>query len=380
MQTNAQSAAPARVTEEAVVDLRERLARRRRVGLPAGLEPRHGVDSAWLERLLARWADGYDWRVHEQRVLDLPWELVDGPTPLRVVHRRGAPGAPVVVLLHGWPDSVLRFEKVLPLLGDATVVVPALPGYPFSASSAAGGMSGVDMADVVAAAMRQLGHERYVVSGGDIGAGVAEALLRRHGHAVSAVHLTDVPQGHLAAELPDDLTDDERAYADRRERWQAAEGGYAHEHATKPGTLAVALGDSPAGLLAWIGEKLWSWSDRSVEGGMEAVFSDDDVLTWVSAYWFTGAIGTSFGPYALRQPSTNERVEGAVPVVLSIFPGDLANAPRSFAERLFDVRAFHEHSSGGHFAAWERPDAFAADLREAIALGAATAGPEAVEA
>jgi pimeloyl-ACP methyl ester carboxylesterase len=371
MQTNAQTPAPARVPEEAVADLRERLARRRRVDLPAGLEPRHGVDAVWLERLLARWADGYDWRVHEQRILDLPWELVDGPTPLRVVHRRGAPDAPVVVLLHGWPDSVLRFEKVLPLLGDATVVVPALPGYPFSASSAAGGMSGVEMADVVAAALAAMGHERYVVSGGDIGAGVAEALLRRHGQAVSAVHLTDVPQGHLAAELPDDLTDEERAYADRREQWQAAEGGYAHEHATKPGTLAVALGDSPAGLLAWIGEKLWSWSDRSVEGGTEAVFGDDDVLTWVSAYWFTGTIGTSFGPYALREPSTNERVEAAVPAVLSIFPGDLANAPRSFAERLFDVRAFHEHSSGGHFAAWERPAEFAADLREAIALGRA---------
>jgi pimeloyl-ACP methyl ester carboxylesterase len=372
MQTNAQTPAPARVAEEAVVDLRERLARRRRVDLPSALEPRHGVDSAWLDRLLTRWADGYDWRVHEQRVLDLPWELVDGAVPLRVVHRRGAPDAPVVVLLHGWPDSVLRFEKVLPLLGDATVVVPALPGYPFSASSAAGGMSGTDMADVVAAAMHRLGHDRYVVSGGDIGAYVAEALLRRHGHAVSAVHLTDVPQGHLA-ELPDDLTDDERAYADRREQWQAAEGGYALEHATKPGTLAVALGDSPAGLLAWIGEKLRSWSDLSVEGGMEAVFSDDDVLTWVSAYWFTGTIGTSFGAYALREPSTNERVEAPVPAVLSIFPGDLANAPRSFAERLFDVRAFHEHSAGGHFAAWERPEQFAADLREAIAFGSAGA-------
>ncbi|TWX38472.1 epoxide hydrolase [Frigoribacterium sp. ACAM 257] len=373
MQTNTQSAAPARVSEEAVADLRDRLARRRRVDLPAGLEPRHGVDASWLERLLARWADGYDWRVHEQRILDLPWELVDGPTPLRVVHRRGAPGAPVVVLLHGWPDSVLRFEKVLPLLGDATVVVPALPGYPFSASSAARGMSGVDMADVVAAALAAMGHERYVVSGGDIGAGVAEALLRRHGHAVSAVHLTDVPQGHLAAELPDDLTDAERAYADRREQWQAAEGGYAHEHATKPGTLAVGLGDSPAGLLAWIGEKLWSWSDRSIEGGMEAVFGDDDVLTWVSAYWFTETIGTSFAPYALREPASNERVEAAAPAVLSIFPGDLANAPRSFAERLFDVRAFHEHPSGGHFAAWEQSEAFTADLREAITLGSARA-------
>lgn len=366
LRTDHRSDAPPRVSDAAIDDLQRRLDSVRRVDLPAGLEPRHGIDQVWLQTLLDRWTDGYDWREHEDRIRALPWELVDGDVPLRVVHQHGPAGAPVVVLLHGWPDSVLRFAKVLPKLAGYTVVVPALPGYPLSAPTPAGGMSGQDMADVIAAAMASLGYDRYVVSGGDIGGGVAEALIRRHGAAIAAAHLTDIPQAHLSADLPDDLTAEERAYVDRRQQWQDAEGAYGHEHSTKPATLAVALGDSPAGLLAWIGEKLWSWTDHGDD--IDSVFTVDEALTWVSAYWFTGTIGTSFGAYALRVQPPNTRVAADVPVVVSEFPGDLANAPRSFAERLFDVRAFHEHDRGGHFAAWERPEQFVADLREAVAL------------
>lgn len=365
MQSNA-SAAPPPVSEAVLADFRDRLNRSRRVDLPAALTPGFGIDRDWLNRLLERWRKGYDWRAHEERILSLPWEWVDGPTPLRVVHQCAAAGAPVVLLLHGWPDSILRFERVLPLLEEYTVVAPALPGYPFSAPSPARGMSAVGMADVIAAAMTRLGYERYIVSAGDIGSDVAEALLRRHGAAVAAAHLTDVSQAHLAGEVPDDLSLEERAYVERRRSWQNAEGGYSHEHSTKPATLAVALGDSPSGLLAWIGEKLWSWTDHNDD--ISAVFTDDEALTWVSVYWFTGTIGTSFGPYALLVPPPNEKIDTAIPTVLSSFPADLVNAPRTFAERLFDVRAFHEHTSGGHFAAWEKPEQYVTDLKEAVGL------------
>lgn len=360
------SAAPPRVEDEALLDLHDRLDRFSRVNLPAALQVGYGIDGAWLDRLLAWWKDGYDWRAHEERILSFQWEWVDGETPLRIIHQRRASGAPVVLLLHGWPDSILRFERVLPLLTDYTVVVPALPGYPFSAASPARGMSAMEMADVIAGAMIKLGYKRYIVSGGDIGSEVAEALMRRHSTAVSAAHLTDVTQAHLAGGLPDDLSAEERAYAVRRRGWQDAEGGYSHEQSTKPATLAVALGDSPAGLLAWIGEKLESWTDH--DGDISAAFTDDQVLTWVSAYWYTGTIGTSFGPYAQLVPPPNEKVPTVIPTVLSMFPADLVNAPRTFAERLFDVRAFHEHTVGGHFAAWERPGQYVADLREAVAL------------
>jgi pimeloyl-ACP methyl ester carboxylesterase len=358
--------APPEVPDEALADLNDRLKRFHPIDLPLAFQSGFGVDQGWLNRLLRRWKDGYDWRSHEERIRSLPWERVDGQTPLRVVHQRAGAGAPVVLLLHGWPDSVLRFEKVLPLLSEYTVVVPALPGYPFSVPSDQGGMSAVEMADVIAEAMKTLGYERYVISGGDIGSDIAEAMMRRHGESISAAHLTDVSQVHLAGVLPQDLTAEEQGYVERRQKWQDSEGGYSHEHSTKPVTLAVGLGDSPAGLLAWISEKLWSWTDRGDD--ITAVFSEDEVLTWVSAYWFTGAIGTSFGPYALQVPPSNDRIAARIPTVLSVFPSDLVNAPRSFAERLFDVRGFNEHDGGGHFAAWERPHQYVADLEQTIAL------------
>ena len=120
------------------------------------------------------------------------------------------------------------------------------------------------------------------------------------------------------------------------------EGAYALEQSTKPHTLAVALGDSPAGLLAWIVEKLRAWSDCG--GDVESVFPRDDLLTWVTAYWVTGTIGTSFSSYVEQ---TDPVTEVATPTVVSIFPHDLVPAPRSFAERFFDVRVWEEQPRGG---------------------------------
>lgn len=357
--------APNRVSDEAIADLHARLSRRRRFAALLGGQPPAGVDLDWLDTLVARWTDGFDWRTQEDRILALPWELVDAPHPLRVIHQKAEPDAPVVLLLHGWPDSVLRFEKVLPLLRHVTVVAPALPGYPFSVDAPAEGMSANEMADVVAAGMHRLGYTRFVVSGGDIGCNVAEALMRNHPSMVAAAHLTDVSQRHLAGGIPDDLSPTERDYVDRWNRWQTTEAAYSLEHATKPATIAAALTDSPTGLLAWIGEKLWTWTDHGDD--ITSVFSHDEVLTWVSAYWFTSAIGSSFGPYALRTAPPNTKIPGRIPVVLSIFPDDLVNAPRDFAERLFDLEAFEEHPVGGHFPSWEQPEAYVRDLDRAIA-------------
>jgi pimeloyl-ACP methyl ester carboxylesterase len=355
-------AAPPPVPDEALDDLRDRLNRFRAVetaeAVGGGLDP-----SDW-RRLLDRWRHGFDWRAQEARIRALPWELVEGATPLRVVHRRADPAAPVVVLLHGWPDSVLRFERLLPLLEAYTVVVPALPGFPFAAPVPTRGMAAEAMGDAVADALARLGHDRYVLSAGDVGTDVAEGLLLRHAEHVAALHLTDVSQYHFLSGLPDDLDEEERAYVDRGRAWQAAEGGYMHEQSTRPRTLAVGLGDSPAGLLAWIGEKLDRWTDH--DGDLTTVFSDDELLTWVSAYWFSGAIGTSFTPYAVSSPKPAGRVD--VPTVLSVFPRDLVNAPRVFAQRSFDVREWLEPPRGGHFAAWEQPRAYADALERAVAL------------
>jgi pimeloyl-ACP methyl ester carboxylesterase len=142
------------------------------------------------------------------------------------------------------------------------------------------------------------------------------------------------------------------------------EGAYAMLQSTKPHTLAVALGDSPAGLAAWIVEKLRSWSDCG--GDVESVFPRDDLLTWVMAYWVTGTIGSSFLPYVEDTPTITGKVE--VPTAVTIFPKDLVPAPRVFAERFFDLRDWDEQTSGGHFGAWEKPEAYVEGLRRAVAL------------
>ena len=348
-----------------LVDLKDRLRAFRRVPLVEGVGWSRGTDADYLDELVAYWATTYDWREHEERILDYPWvHTGSGATALRAIHQTAGADAPTVVLLHGWPDSVLRFERVLPLLTEVDVVVPALPGFPYADAVTRPGMSTTAMADLVAGSLAELGIDRYVVSGGDIGSSVAEHLADRHPERVAALHLTDIPYSHLFAIDPAELTEAEQGYIAAGQGWQLTEGAYAMMQATKPHTLAAALGDSPAGLAAWIVEKLRSWSDCG--GDVESAFPRDDLLTWVTAYWVTGTIGSSFLPYVENAPPVDTKVD--VPTAVTIFPHDLVPAPREFGERFFDIRAWDEESSGGHFAAWEKPEAYVAGLRKAAAL------------
>ncbi|GAA3831822.1 epoxide hydrolase family protein [Amycolatopsis tucumanensis] len=351
---------PEAVPGPVLQDLRARLRAYRRVPLPPGFGWERGVDGDFLAELVAHWADHYDWRVHEERIRALPWTLAGG---LRLIHQRAATRGVPVVLLHGWPDSVLRFEKVLPLLADLNVVVPALPGFPFAAPVARGGMSAAAMAETVAAALAELGYDRYVVSAGDVGCDVAEVLAAAYPDRVAALHLTDVSQYRFLVDPPADLSPAEQAYVRSGHRWQRQEGGYMREQATKPHTLAVGLGDSPAGLAAWLLEKLRTWTDCG--GDVTTVFTREELLTWITAYWVTGSIGTSFTPYAEAGPRPGPIV---APTAFTIFPKDLVNAPREFAARFFDVRSWVEEPRGGHFGAWECPEQYVAGVRAAVSL------------
>ena len=256
------SSAPRPVDESVLVDLKDRLRAFRRVPLVEGVGWSRGTDADYLDELIAYWINTFYWREHEERILDHPRvHTGSGETGLRAIHQTAGVDAPTVVLLHGWPDSVLRFERVLPLLTDVNVVVPALPGFPYAEPVTRPGLSTTTMADLVAASLAELGIDRYVVSGGDIGSSVAEAMGRRHAEHVAAFHLTDIPYWHLFSVDPSELDEAERTYVADGQRWRLAEGAYAMMQATKPHTLAAALGDSPAGLAAWIVEKLRSWSD-----------------------------------------------------------------------------------------------------------------------
>lgn len=339
-------------------ELRERIRRTRRVTTPWHDDATRGLGGTRLDELLEHWANAYDWDAHERRIAELPWVTVRaGDADLRLIHQRSAnPGAPVVVLLHGWPDSVLRFERVLPLLADLHVVVPALPGFPFAPPLTTPGMSANTIAGIVADALDTLGHARYTVSGGDVGGTIAELLAAEHPDRVAALHLTDIAPQHALTADPAKLAPDAADYLRRTAQWFRAEGGYIAEQSTRPNTLAAALGDSLAGLAAWIVEKLESWSD-------EAAFTPDELLTWVTAYWATGTIGTSFATYA--EPVTlPDRID--TPTVLSVFAHDLKPEPRSYAEVFLDIREYVEHPVGGHFAAWEQPETYVADLRRAL--------------
>ena len=351
-------AAPPPVEDAVLEDLRRRLRSTRRVHGVAG-DWERGTDATYLTQLVEYWADRYDWRAAEARIRALPWVEHGG---MRAIHQRAAEvDAPVVVLLHGWPDSILRFERVLPLLTDVHVVVPTLSGYPYSGQPAS---SREAMAHPVAELLEQLGYERYIVAGGDIGTGVAESLARLHPERVAALHLTDLPFRQLALVPEEQWSDAERTYSAEVAEWQQRDGAYLAEQATRPNTLSPALGDSPAGLAAWLVEKLRGWSDCG--GDVESVFPRDDLLTWITLYWVTGTIGTSFGPYAQREPPAPGRVE--VPTVVHQFPAELLHPPREFAERVFDVREWEVASAGGHFAAWEQPEEYVRGLRKAIAL------------
>ena len=369
-------------------DLRARIHDTRRVTTPWSDDKTRGVIAGRLDELLERWADGYEWAPHERRIAEFPWTTVHaGGIDLRVIHQRATDrgdrtdrtdraglaagrvaaaaesSVPVVVLLHGWPDSVLRFERVLPLLTDMHVVVPALPGFPFAAPLTEPGMSAARMADIVAQALSSLGHSRYTLSGGDIGGAVAEIIAAEHPDRVASLHLTNVaPQRALTAD-PAKLAPDAAAYLARAAQWFRAEGGYIAEQSTRPNTLAVALGDSPAGLAAWLVEKLDFWSDSSAA----PAFTTDELLTWISAYWETGTIGTSFAAYTEPAMLPPGRIE--TPTVLSVFAHDIKPEPRSYAEAFLNVREYVEHPAGGHFAAWEQPEAYVSDLRRAVELG-----------
>jgi pimeloyl-ACP methyl ester carboxylesterase len=279
-----------------------------------------------------------------------------------------------LLLTHGYPDSFLRFERIIPMLTDPArfgidpddafdVVVPSLPGFGFSDPSARKGMTPLKIAELFAKLMPALGYERYGAHGGDWGGAITDALVQVAPDALIGSHHTEVSWKHIFSIDPKTLTSAEQKYIKAGKRWRDTEGAYAMLQGTKPQTLAYAMTDSPTGLAGWIVEKMRAWSDCG--GDVERRFTKDQLLTNVSLYWFTRTAGSAFRLYyeAMRACDANTTPERRVPRAFAMFPKDLVNAPREFAERFFDVRRFTEMPRGGHFAAHEEPALLAEDLR-----------------
>lgn len=367
----------ARASPAALHDLRARLRATRWPDAPEGAGWSMGVDLAYLRELVAYWADGFDWPAQEAALARLPrWVVPVQGMDLHVVHARAvAPvGTPLpLVLCHGWPDCFWRYTKLIPLLADPAahgadpadafdVVVPDMPGFGYSQAPPTA-LDTMAVAGLWAQLMSQLGYARFGAAGGDMGSHVSRYLALDHADRVVAVHRTDAGLPIYTGD-PDDLTDAERAWIQGAMAWGAGEGAYAAMHRTKPQTAAVGLHDSPAGLAAWIVEKLWAWSD--CDGDLERRFTKDEVLTLVTIVWLTGTIGSSMRMYranaAIPPEQHARRVE--VPSGFAIFAGDVVRPPRAWLDRVANVVRATEPPTGGHFAAFEEPELYAHELRE----------------
>ncbi|WP_116203899.1 epoxide hydrolase family protein [Amycolatopsis circi] len=330
-----------------------------------------GADVGYLRELVTYWADEFDWAEQEAALARLPrYRVRLGESRIHFVHARAvAPSGPALplVLTHGWPDSFWRYSKVVPLLADPgahggdpadafDVIVPDMPGYGYSDRPAGPALDSVAVAGLWAELMTVLGYPRFAAAGGDIGSSVSRFLALDHPDRVVAVHRMD---GGLPAFMPDDLTPEERSWLQDVTAWGTAEGAYAAMHRTKPQTAAVGLTDSPAGLAAWIVEKLRAWSDGDA-------FTKDEILTNVTIYWLTGTIGSAMRMYranaAIPPEQHARRVE--VPSGFSLFPADLARAPRAWLDRMANTVRVTEPERGGHFAPFEEPELYAQELRD----------------
>jgi pimeloyl-ACP methyl ester carboxylesterase len=361
----------------AIEDLRARLRATRWPDVPEDAGWTLGIDLDYLRELVAYWADGFDWPAQEAALARLPHFRVPlGGLGIHFVHARAAePAAPAfpVILCHGWPDSFWRYSKVIQLLSDPgahgadpadafDVVVPDMPGYGYSDRPAGPPLDSIAVAALWAELMSVLGYDTFGAAGGDIGSGVSRYLALDHPERTVAVHRMEAGLPVFTGDRAD-LSAAERDWLDGTANWGRAEGAYAAMHRTKPQTAAVGLTDSPAGLAAWIVEKLRAWSD--CDGDVERSFTKDEILTNVTLYWLTGTIGSSMRMYAANAaiPPAQHARRVEVPSGFALFPGDILRPPRAWLERTTNVVRVTEPDKGGHFAPFEEPELYAQELR-----------------
>jgi epoxide hydrolase len=352
------------VPEADLDDLHSRL-ERTRYAIPApGESWAAGVPPEYLRELVGYWRSTYDWRAHEARLNTYPQFLtrVDGNV-VHLVHLRSAnPDAIPILLSHGWPYT---FAEMLPLadqLQDFHVVVPSLPGYGFSAVPATGDVNGETIARTWHALMEQLGYDRYLTYGEDVGAGASDWLAALYPESVRGIHAAHAafPSRSRRSELSEVETE---FFAWLEGVWSGGEG-YSGMQSTRPDTLAASLSDSPAGLAAWIVEKFREWSD--CHGDLERSFSKDQLLTTVMIFWISNSIATSFRAYWDDERSPDLPII-TVPAGITVQRHE-NRYPRELADRTYaDVRLFHLLERGGHFTAAEAPDLVAEDLRAFVA-------------
>ena len=364
-----------RVDDAVLEDLHSRLLRTRFPDQIEGTGWEYGTPVDYLRELVEYWRDTYDWRAQETRLNELAHfrTRIEGQS-IHFIHARSARAdAFPLLLMHGWPGSIVEFLEVIPPLTEPEshggraadafhVIAPSLPGYGFSEPTRTRGWDVRRIARAFIDLMRRLGYTRYGAQGGDWGAQIATQIGALDPEHCAGIHL-NMPVADRP-EPPVPLSDEDKADLAAMQQFQRGESGYALEQATKPQTLGVALNDSPAGLLAWIVEKFRTWSDCG--GHPEPTFSRDQLITNAMLYWVTQTITSSARLYWEHQHASVEKRAAelvGVPTGIARYPNEVLRFPRGWVERRYNVTHWAVMPRGGHFAAMEQPALFVEDLR-----------------
>ncbi|OJT04975.1 hypothetical protein TRAPUB_4223 [Trametes pubescens] len=353
----------------------------------------YGAPLTDVRRLAAYWKDGFDWRKAEAGINALPQFTrnleVEGFGTLNVhyVHKKSevTENAVPLLFIHGWPGHFLEVRKLLPLLtagkpdqASFHVVALSLPGFGFSEAPKKKGFASKQYAEVANKLMLSLGYEDYVVQGGDWGHYIAGYLSTHYAHTHVKGWLTNYtnatppkfstsPWLYLTHLITPYTKREKEAWA-RSQVFRSKGSGYSHEQATRPQTLGYSLADSPVGLLAWIYEKLVEWTDGYP-------WTDDEVLEWVSVYWFSRAgPGASVRIYkemtgGFERPAIEGVKWTSIPLGFAYFPKELNRVPRKWLQTLGNIVFESEHEHGGHFAAHEHPEELADDVKRMFGKG-----------
>ncbi|SEL37757.1 epoxide hydrolase [Chitinophaga rupis] len=342
------------VPQTVLDDLQNRLRQTRWPDAPENIGWKYGTDPVFLQKLVAYWQNGYDWRKQEAALNQFPQFTVEiDSLTIHFLHIKSKnPNAKPLLLSHGWPDCFYRFYKVIPLLtDDYDLVIPSIPGFGFSSHVA---LTDDGTAKVFATLMKDvLGYKTFLAAGGDMGSGITKSVANLYPENVIAIHLTDVgyPNG---SEDWSTMSKAEQEFGQFIQQWWYREGAYSMLHATKPQTQAYGLNDSPAGLASWIVEKFSTWG--SPGGTIEDHFTNDELLTNIMIYWVSQTINSSMRAYAVgafQQLASAQKVN--TPTGVAVFPGD-APTPIEWAQRKTNVKRFTAMETGGHFAALEAPE------------------------
>lgn len=354
------------VGDDALADLEHRLRRTRWLDERQAAGSGNGIATGFVRRHCDYWLDRFDWRALETRINREPNFLVelDG-LQIHCIHRRsGRAEAIPLLLIHGWPTSFLEFLDICEALaepeGDGPafhVVIPSLPGYGFSQSRP--GISPRRIAALFAELMTRLGHERFMIQGGNWGSSIGTEMARDHPDRIIGLHLNSLNGRPPAGEAPS-LSAEDQALADIYVTLLNAP--HFNLLTRTPLSIAHALNDSPAGLLAWVGEKLHDWADTSLPGNPG--LSSEWIVSTAALYWLTATSATAANLYreAVLDPAPERHV--AVPTGIAHFAKELVMAPRAWAEPHYNIVRWQRHERGGHYPAVEVPELFLDEIRQ----------------